>query len=156
MGMELFASAAAFFGVLLIVLGFFQVRGRQSAALRRLETLQTYSSPGAEAALPVALLARGSAWAARTRTQLERAGLALRLHEYVALRVLVGLLAFVVVFALGNGHTLAFLVGLVVAAIAYMLPAFYVRLRINQQVQKFNDQLEPMLTMLSNSLRAEI
>jgi len=154
MGMGLFASAAAFFGVLLIVLGFFQVRGRQSAALRRLETLQTYSSPGAEAALPAALLAGGSAWAARTRTQLERAGLALKLHEYVALRVLVGLLAFVVVFSLGNGHALAFLVGLVVAAIAYMLPAFYVRLRIIQQVQKFNDQLEPMLTMLSNSLRA--
>jgi len=154
MGMELFASAAAFFGVLLIVLGFFQVRGRQSAALRRLETLQTYSSPGAEAALPLALLAGGGAWAARTRTQLERAGLALRLHEYVALRFFVGLLALVVVFSLGNRHALAFLGGLVVAAIAYMLPAFYVRLRIIRQVQKFNDQLEPMLTMLSNSLRA--
>ena len=154
MGMGLLASAAAFFGVLLIVLGFFQARGRQSAPLRRLETLQRYSSSGAEAALPVALLAGGSAWAARTRTQLERAGLALKLHEYVALRVLVGLLALVVVFSLGNRHALAFLGGLVVAAIAYMLPAFYVRLRIIRQVQKFNDQLEPMLTMLSNSLRA--
>ena len=154
MGMALFASAAAFFGVLLVVLEFFQARGRQSAALRRLETIQTYSSSGAEATLPVALLAGGSAWAERTRTQLERAGLALKLHEYVALRVLAGLLAFVVVFSLGDGHALAALVGLVVAAIAYMLPAFWVRLRVIRQVQKFNDQLEPMLTMLSNSLRA--
>src|SRR3972149_2093340 len=101
MGMGLLASAAAFFGVLLIVLGFFQARGR--------------------------------AWAARTRTQLERAGLALKLHEYVALRVLVGLLALVVVFSLGNRHALAFLGGLAVAAVASLLPPFYVRLRIIRQ-----------------------
>jgi tight adherence protein B len=35
-----------------------------------------------------------------------------------------------------------------------MLPPFYVRMRISRQVRKFNSQLEEMITMVSNSLRA--
>lgn len=155
MGLELIAAITTFLGVLLIVLGYFQGRrGHQSATLRRLETLQAYSSPGADAALPIALRQQGSAWAERTRTQLERAGLALKLREYVALRLLVGLLGFVVVFALGNATPLAVLGGVGLGAIGYMLPAFWVRIRITRQIAKFNDQLENMLTMVSNSLRA--
>ena len=37
MGLAIGSSAAAFFGVLLIVVGFFQARGSKSPALRRLE-----------------------------------------------------------------------------------------------------------------------
>lgn len=154
MGLALGASAAAFLGVLLIVIGFFQARGRTSNAQRRLEMLEAYSAPRQEGSVPLALREQGSAWAERTRTQLERAGLALKLHEYVALRVMVGLLAFVVVLLLGNAGGVAVLFGIVAAAVGYMLPAFYVRMRMTRQLQKFNDQLEEMLTMVSNSLRA--
>ncbi len=154
MGLALLGSTAAFLGVLLLVIGFYQARGGKSAARRRLETLERYSAPQAESTVPLALRERGSAWAERTRSQLERAGLALKLHEYVALRVLLALVAFVVILALGNGHPLAFLLGIVAGVVGYMLPAFYVRMRITRQVRKFNDQLADMLTMVANSLRA--
>ena len=154
MGLALLGSAAAFLGVLLIVIGFYQARGGKSSAQRRLETLERYAAPQTESGVPQALREQGSAWTERTRSQLERAGLALKLHEYIALRVLLALVAFVVVLALGNGHALAFLLGIVAGGVAYMLPAFYVRMRITRQVRKFNDQLADMLTMVSNSLRA--
>ena len=154
MELALLGSTAAFLGVLLIVIGFYQTRGGKSSAQRRLETLERYSAPQSEGAVPLALRAQGSAWSERTRSQLERAGLALKLHEYVALRVLLALVAFVVVLALGNGHALAFLLGIAVGVVGYMLPAFYVRMRVTRQVRKFNDQLADMLTMVSNSLRA--
>jgi tight adherence protein B len=148
------ASAAAFLGVLLIVVGFFQARGTKSRALRRLEMLEAYSAPQAEHGVPLALPDQGSAWAERTRLQLERAGLALKLHEYIALRVLVALVAFAIVLLLGRGTPLALLVGIPTGGLGFMLPAFYVRTRISRQVRKFNGQLEEMLTMVSSSLRA--
>ncbi len=154
MGLALLGSAAAFLGVLFLVIGYYQARGGKSSARHRLESLERYSAPQTESAVPLALRDQGSAWAERTRSQLERAGLALKLHEYVALRVLVALVAFVVVLALGNGHPIALLLGIVVGVVGYMLPAFYVRMRVTRQVQKFNDQLADMLTMVSNSLRA--
>ena len=154
MGLALLGSAAAFLGVLLLVIGFHQARGVKSSARRRLETLERYSAPQAESAVPLALREQGSAWAERTRSQLEHAGLALKLHEYVALRVLLALVAFVIVLALGNGHAIAFLLGIVAGVVGYMLPPFYVRMRIARQLRKFNNQLADMLTMVANSLRA--
>src|SRR3972149_4878013 len=148
------ASVAAFVGVLLIVVGFYQARGGKSRALRRLEMLEAYSAPRMEHGVPLALHEQGSAWAERTCLQLERAGLALKLHEYVALRVLTGLVAFAVVLLLGKGTPLALLLGIPVGVVGFMLPAFYVRMRIGRQIRKFNDQLEGMLTMVSTSLRA--
>lgn len=154
MGLVLVASAAAFLGVLMIVVGFYQARGGISRARLRLEALEAYSTPKSEGGVPLALRKQGSAWAQSTKADLERAGLALKLHEYVALRVLFGVLAFAIVFAIGSGGPLAFLVGLGFGALGYMLPAFYVRSRIARQLRKLNEQLEEMITMVSNSLRA--
>lgn len=154
MGLAIGASAAAFLGVLLIVVGFYQARGGKSLTRRRLDMIEAYSAPRTDGSVPLALREQGSAWAERTRTQLERAGLALKLHEYIALRVLVGLGAFAIVLILGKGVALAFVVGIPVGLAGYMSPAFYVRMRITRQMQKFNDQLEGMLTMVSSSLRA--
>lgn len=154
MGLALIAAAAAFVGVLLVVVGFFQARGSKSSTQRRLEILEAYSAPRADSLVPLALRDHTSAWSERTRMQLERAGLALKLHEYIALRLLVALVAFLVVLALGNGTSLAILLGILAGAVGFMLPAFYVRGRITRQVRKFNEQLEEMITMVSNSLRA--
>lgn len=154
MGLAIVASAAAFLGVLLIVVGFYQARGGKSLARRRLETLKAYSAPPTEGSAPPALREQGSAWAERTRVQLERAGLAFKLHEYIALRVLVGLIAFAIVLLLGRATPLGILFGIMGGVAGYMLPALYVRMRIARQIRKFNDQLEGMLTMVASSLRA--
>lgn len=148
------ASAAVFAAVLLIVVGLYQARGGKSRTRRRLDVLQAYSAPQTDRGVPLALSEQGSAWAERTRMQLERAGLALKLHEYIALRVLTGLLAFVVVLLLGKTTLLSVLLGIPVGIAGYMGPAFYLRMRMSQQVRKFNNQLEGMLTMVSGSLRA--
>ncbi len=155
MGLTIGASAAAFLGVLLIVVGFYQARGgSKSLARRRLDMLAAYSAPQTEHRVPLALPKQGSAWAERTLIQLERAGLAFKLHEYIALRVLVGLVTFAIVLMLGNGTPLSLLLGILAGAAGYMMPAFYVRMRIARQLRKFNGQLEGMLTMVSSSLRA--
>ena len=112
MGLALVAAAVAFLGVLLVVVGFYQARGSESAARRRLRTLERYSAPQSDGSIPLALRDRGSAWAERTRSELDRAGLALKLHEYVSMRVLVGLLAFAVVLLLGGATTVAVLLAM--------------------------------------------
>jgi tight adherence protein B len=154
MGLAIAGSAAAFAAVLLIVMGIYQARGSKSLARRRLEVLEAYSSQKTERGVPLALSQQGSAWAQRTRAQLERAGMALKLHEYISLRVLTGLAAFVVVLLLGRATPMSIVLGILIGVAGYMSPAFYVRMRIAQQIRKFNDQLEGMLTMVSSSLRA--
>lgn len=153
MGLALLASIAAFVGVFLVVIGFVQAKGGKSLARRRLDSLEAYTTP-IEKSVPLALREKGSEWAENTRAQLDRAGLALKLHEYLAIRILLGLVAFLFLLALGDGKTIAFAAGLGLGLVGYMLPAFYVRTRITRQVRKFNDQMPEMLTMVSNSLRA--
>ena len=154
MGLAFGAAAAAFLGVLLAVVGFFQARGSTSLTRRRLETLESYYTPPSEGTAGPALREQGSAWAERTRARLDRAGLALKLHEYVAMRLLAGLLGFALLLVLGGGSALALVLGILAGAVGYMLPAFYLRARITRQVRMFNAQLDEMLTMVSNSLRA--
>ena len=154
MSLAIVAAAAAFLGVIMIVVGFYQARGGTSKDRLRLEALAAYSAPESEGAVPLALRQRGSAWAQRTKNDLERAGLALKLHEYVAVRLLAGLLAFTIVFVIGSGDPLVLFVALGFGALGYVLPAFYVRRRIARQVRKLNLQLEETITMISNSLRA--
>jgi tight adherence protein B len=154
MALELLAAVAAFAGVFLVVVGYFQAKRGQTQAQRRLATLASYSAGGAERSVPDVLRQQGSAWVERTRAQLERAGLALKIHEYVALRVLFGLAGFLVILLIGNATTFALLAGIVAGVVGYMLPVIYVRTRISRQVRRFNGQLEEMLGMISSSLRA--
>jgi len=63
--------------------------------------------------------------------------------------MLAGFIGFAVAANTGN-----FALGILAGVVGYMLPAFYVRMRIGRQIRKFNDQLEGMLTMVSSSLRA--
>lgn len=154
MALELLATLAAFVGVFLVVIGFFQARRSQTDAQRRLQTLASYSADETERSVPLALRQHGSAWVERTRLQLDRAGLALKIHEYVALRILFALGGFLLLLLIGNATTFAVLIGLAAAAVGYMLPVIYVHTRVERQVRRFNDQLEEMLGMVSNSLRA--
>jgi tight adherence protein B len=156
MALAILAAAAAFFGVLFVIIGYFQAGGgfALTQQRRRLEKLEIYTAPSIETSVPLALRQQGSAWAEHTKTDLSRAGLALKLHEYMAFRVLVAVAAFALVLLVGNSTGLAVAIGLAAAGVAFMVPAFFVRRRIAKQVDRFNDQLDEMLTMVSNSLRA--
>lgn len=147
------AAASAFTGIMLITLGLYQARGGPSRAAERLQALEAYTAPPAEGPVPLALRERQAAWRERTLRELERAGIALKLHEYLILRGACALvLAAIGFLAVGPGPGV--LVALLLAAVGFMLPAFYVRLRVNREMNKVTDQLEEMLTMVSGSLRA--
>jgi tight adherence protein B len=150
---SIIAAAAAFIGILLIAVGLSGRRGGRDVR-GRLDRLESYTRPTSDGEPTSALRLRGSAWAGRVRSDLERAGIALTLREYMTVRILLALLALALVLVIGSARPLAFVIGIAFAGLGYMSPALYVKGRIGRQLRKLNDQLEEMITMLSNSLRA--
>jgi tight adherence protein B len=90
----------------------------------------------------------------RWQLDLDRAGLQLKVSEYVLIRLL-----FAVVFAFAallllRFSTAGFLAFGICAIVGYMAPAFYVGLRKARRRDAISAQLVEMLEMLSNSLRS--
>ncbi|MBI1885682.1 MAG: type II secretion system F family protein [Chloroflexi bacterium] len=150
------AAGCAFLAVLLVTIGFYQATARgRSRAQERMDQLQAYGQRAqTEGGVPLALRRQGSVWAERTLRDLDRAGVALKLHEYLALRGLMAVAFMIVGFALVGTSAFAALLAIVFGVVGFMLPPLYVRMRIQQQINKLNDQLEEMLTMVSSSLKA--
>lgn len=149
------ASAVAFLAALMITIGFYQAsQSSKSRARARLEALEAYAAGPQAPVVPAALRQRGEGWAQRTRKDLDRAGLALKLHEYLALRAMSALVFVALAFLIGGGQGFALLIAAILGALGFMLPALWVRLRIQRMVHRMNEQLEEMITMVSNSLRA--
>lgn len=155
--LTLMAAAAAFIGTLLVSIGVVQARGSKSRVLARIDALEsTYSSARGEGvgAVPLALRRRGSVWTENTLKELDRAGLALKLHEYTVIRVLLAFLLAIFSYLLLGSGTLALMAALPIGVLGFMLPRFYIQYRINRELNKFNGQLEEMINMVSNSMRA--
>jgi len=84
------------------------------------------------------------------RHDLARADLSLTVVEYLAMRLLVLLLAFVLgYFAAGS-----LLVGILMAVIGYAVPIVYLRVRQRRRLTAFDAQLPDVLDHLVGSLRA--
>ncbi len=150
------AAVAAFIGGTLIIVGISRARGGNSRVVARIDALESYSTPRGEGVggVPLALRKRGSDWSESTLKDLDRAGLHLKLHEYTIVRVLLAmLLAIFTVLLLGSG-VLALVVALPLGVLGFMIPRMFVRFRASRVVEQFNDQLEEMITLVSNSLRA--
>ena len=81
---------------------------------------------------------------------LERAGIPLRVGEYMTLRVAVAMLLLLLTLLL----TRNWLIALPMAPIGYFLPRWYVGRRRRSRQAKINGQLEEMLTLVSNSLKS--
>jgi len=86
--------------------------------------------------------------------QLERAGLQLRVSEYVLLRFLSAGLGFLLVALISRGHPAGLVVAAIVGIGCLMLPAVVVEILTSRRVHKIEDQLEQMVSMISNSLKA--
>ena len=85
--------------------------------------------------------------------QLERADLTISPGEYVVLRFVLAIVAFIApIFFLG-GVTGA-VVGVAAAVVGYNIPKWYLNKRRKGRIAKLNSQLPEALTMISNSLKA--
>jgi len=154
--------------VSLLVIGISQTRGLgQRALTRRLEYLSRGEggrpsggpSGGDESLLrpadhgklgPLAGILGGSRGVESSALALERAGIPLRVGEYMTLRFAVGFLLFLVTFVLARNV----LIALPMAPIGYFLPRWYVGSRRRQRQARISAHLEEMLTLVANSLRS--
>lgn len=103
--------------------------------------------------LPLSTTAR-----ARMDVELDRAGVPLRVSEYLGLRVScalgAGLVAGLVMTGWGAGGAASVFVGLLLAVLGWGLPAWWVESKRKQRVRKVETQLPEALTIIAKSLRA--
>jgi tight adherence protein B len=86
--------------------------------------------------------------------QLERADMKLTASEFVAARIFFGVFGLGIPFLL-FGATPRGIIGAIVAGlIGYMLPKIYMVRGKNKRLNKLNDQLPDMLTMMANALKS--
>lgn len=92
---------------------------------------------------------RGRGYAQRLELDLARAALPMRVGEYLLLRWLVGVAAFLAVYLVG----VFWGVGLVLGALGFYAPRLYLSRREGQRIRALEDQLVDALTMMANSLK---
>jgi tight adherence protein B len=63
-------------------------------------------------------------------------------------------LGFLLVALISSAHPVGLIVAGIVAALAFMLPAFVVQMLRLRRIHRINEQLEQMVSMVSNSLKA--
>lgn len=163
--LALLVAVAVMATVTLFVIGISQMRGSGQRALsRRLEYLSRGetsrpSGVGDESLLrstdrgklgPLAGILGGSRQVESAALALERAGIPLRVGEYMTLRVAVALLLLLVILLL----TRNWLIALPMVPIGYFLPRWYVGRRRRHRQARIDAQLEEMLVLVSNSMKS--
>jgi tight adherence protein B len=86
-------------------------------------------------------------------TEIEQAGLRLRVGEYIIARCAIGLLLFSFVWLLGRSFP-TFVMGLAIGAVGFMLPAFWLSGERRKRRNQISKQLPEAAQMIANSLRA--
>lgn len=89
----------------------------------------------------------------RWSEDIERAGLTLRPGEYFLIRLTAALLGFALAFVIFP-NAVGLLAGFVVALVAFMLPAFWLRMRVKSRIGKINGQLVEAITLIASAQRA--
>jgi len=163
--LALLVALAVMATVTLLVIGISQARKvGQQALTRRLEYFsrgeeRSRPSGGDESLLrptdrsklgPLAGILAGSRQVESSALALERAGIPLRVGEYMTLRFSLASILFLVTYILARNV----LIALPMAPIGYFLPRWYVNSRRRHRQARTNAQLEEMLTLVSNSLKS--
>jgi len=166
MGAELAVAACVFLAVSALVLYVLSGgRSLASAAERRIGGLRLPAGPGIEAeglltrrTSPVPfvrhLVARNGDWATRTALELQRAGLNLKVSEYLLVRVLLAGVGAALTFFVSGGGPRGMLLAIPLALVGLMLPALYVHVRRTRREAQISSQLVEALQLISNSLRS--
>jgi tight adherence protein B len=95
-----------------------------------------------------------SSWADQAALDLERAHLNLRVGEYLMIRLFTAAVLFAIPVLLARGNMIGLVVGVVMALVGFMLPAFYVVLKRRRRLDQIDKQLVEGLSHLANSIRA--
>ena len=155
------AIVLAFAAGLLLAVGTSRIMLTERVALRqRVRSLAAYPIAAPEGRAPAAVRTEKEAavaeggWWARTALQLERAGLQLRVSEYLVLRASAAVLGFLLVALISRAHPVGLIAATIVAVLGFMLPALIVQMLSARRIHKINEQLEQMVSMISNSLKA--
>jgi len=162
--LALLVALAVMATVTLLVIGISQARRAGHQALtRRLEHFsrgersqpsgddESLLRPADRSKLgPLAGILAGSRQVESSALALERAGIPLRVGEYMTLRFSLASILFLVTYILARNV----LIALPMAPIGYFLPRWYVNSRRRHRQARTNAQLEEMLTLVSNSLKS--
>jgi tight adherence protein B len=131
----------------------------------RLKTLSAASSVSVESSqdglsllrrgssAPISRLLSTSVYANRWQYELDRADLKLRASEYFLIRLLFAAVPILVITVIGQ-NGVAFFFSLIAGALAYMLPAYWVRITTQRRIQAVNKQLVETISLIANALRA--
>jgi tight adherence protein B len=98
----------------------------------------------------------GKSWAASTALSLERAGVRLRVTEYVLIRLTLALLLGALFLLLVGGGTLGLIAGIAAGFGGFMLPRFYLASRTTRRQQQLSKQMVEALQPISNGLRSGV
>jgi len=163
--LALLVALAVMATVTLLVIGISQTRGSGARVLsRRLEEFSrgetSRPSGGGDVSLlrpadrgrlgPLAGILAGSRGVESSALALERAGIPLRVGEYMTIRFAAALILFLLTFMLARN----LLIALPMAPIGYFLPRWYMGSRRRHRQAKISGQLEEMLNLVSNSLKS--
>ena len=89
-------------------------------------------------------------FAARMRTDLARADLKITVAEYLLIRTVIVVIGFAIGYFIARNLLSALLIG----AVGFVLPIFYMRMRQRQRLRAFEGQLPDVLDHMVGSLRA--
>jgi tight adherence protein B len=160
------AAAFVFLALSFLTIALYQWRAEKGSPERRLRELQRAQRPQgvSRQALPLrrgpssipALRDRltNSAWAQGASLDLARAGINLRVGEYLLLRLLLAVVLFVVPLVAVRMALGGFIAGVVLAVVGYVTPALYVHLRQRRRRAAIEGQLAEGLTHIANAMRA--
>jgi tight adherence protein B len=96
----------------------------------------------------------GTSFAERISKSLARADVKMKPGEYVGLVVIsiVGIAG--IAWFIGGQGTQGIILGIIGAIVGFFLPGFYIKRQQNKRLQKFDEQLPDMLSLMVNGLRA--
>jgi tight adherence protein B len=166
MGMEVVAAGLIFIAVSTLTLVFLRNDNPRRAFERRIQTLnKPMESPGLEGqglltrnASPLPFLRKLTStdkdWVGRTTLDLQRAGLTLKVSEYLLIRLSTAVVIAVVTLLIGSGSPLGVVLALVLGSLGFMLPALVVRNRKARRQAALNAQLVETIQLISNGLRS--
>ena len=156
------ASLFVFIALVLGLIGVRQMSPGKTGAERRVHALRSQTGPAKEAVIlrqistipALRLFLTDNAWAERTSLDLERANLHVRVGEYLLARVLLAVLFIFFGVLIIGFRTQGLLLAIPMGFLGFMLPAFYLGMRMGRRQRAIQRQLVEAITLIANSLRS--